>query len=78
MRLMEGSFANMSNIFDVMTSGILPEARQYRTEIKNLYLCGPYMHPGPGANAGPGYCCFKIIAEDFGLDKSWEKLERGY
>ncbi|MFO7965161.1 MAG: NAD(P)/FAD-dependent oxidoreductase [Desulfobacterales bacterium] len=78
MRLMEGSFANASNIMDVMTSGLFPEARQYRTEIENLYLCGPYMHPGPGANAGPGYCCFKIIADDFGLDKFWERSERGY
>jgi len=36
------------------------------------------MHPGGGASSAPGYNCFKIIAEDFGLDKFWEQLGRGY
>jgi phytoene dehydrogenase-like protein len=55
-----------------------PEASNYRTEIENLYLCGPFMHPGGGVSAGPGYCAFKVIAEDFGLEKCWEKTARGY
>ena len=78
MRLMEGTFHNGSDQMSYMLSGLFPEASEYRTEIENLYLCGPYMHPGAGANAGCGYCCFKIIAKDFGLDKFWERLDRGY
>jgi phytoene dehydrogenase-like protein len=79
MRLMEGDFANGAMRPD--QSGYnrpFPEAAHYRTEIPNLYLCGPYMYPGPGASAANGYNAFKIIAEDFGLDKFWEKHPRGY
>ena len=79
MRLMEGDFNNGAVAPDQMGSNRpFPEASQYRTEIERLYLCGPYMHPGGGASASAGYNCFKIIAEDFGLDKFWEKLDRGY
>ena len=79
MRLMEGDFCNGSGKLSQMGSNRpFPEAAQYRTEIENLYLCGPFMHPGGGASAAPGYNCFKIIAEDLGLDKFWEKLGRGY
>jgi phytoene dehydrogenase-like protein len=79
MRLMEGDFANGAMRPD--QSGYnrpFPEAAHYRTEIPNLYLCGPYMYPGPGASAANGYNAFKIIAEDYGLDKFWEKHPRGY
>jgi phytoene dehydrogenase-like protein len=79
MRLMEGDFCNGSGKLSQMGHNRpFPEAAQYRTEIENLYLCGPFMHPGGGASSATGYNCFKIIAEDFGLDKFWEKLERGY
>ncbi len=79
MRLMEGDFCNGGvKASQRGHNRPFPEAAQYRTEIENLYLCGPFMHPGGGASAGPGYNCFKIIAEDFGLDKFWEKLDRGY
>lgn len=79
MRLMEGDFCNGSGKLSQMGHNRpFPEAAQYRTEIENLYLCGPFMHPGGGASSAPGYNCFKIIAEDFGLDKFWEKLDRGY
>jgi phytoene dehydrogenase-like protein len=54
------------------------EASHYRTEVKDLYLCGPYMHPGGGVHTGNGYNAFKIIAEDFGLEKCWENTDRGY
>lgn len=46
--------------------------------LENFYMCGPCMYPGGSVSAGPGYNAFKIIAEDFGLDKFWEKLDRGY
>lgn len=79
MRLMEGDFANGAMRPDQMGSNRpFPEASMYRTEIEGLYLCGPYTHPGPGASAACGYNAFKVIAEDYGLEKFWEKNERGY
>ena len=79
MRLMEGDFMNGAVRPDQSGSNRpFPEAAHYRTEIGNLYLCGPYMYPGGGASAATGYNAFKIIAEDFGLDKFWEKHPRGY
>jgi len=79
MRLMEGDFANGAMRPDQIGSfRPFPEAAHYRTEISNLYLCGPYTHPGPGASAACGYNAFKIIAEDFDLEKIWEKTGRGY
>lgn len=79
MRLMEGDFMNGAVRPD--QSGYMrpfPEAAGYRTEIENLYLCGPYMPGGGGASTCSGYHAFKVIAEDFGLDKFWEKHPRGY
>jgi phytoene dehydrogenase-like protein len=79
MRLMEGDFCNGAVRPDQMGHNRpFPEAAHYRTEIENLYLCGPYTHPGGGASAACGYNAFKIIAEDFGLEKTWEKHPRGY
>jgi phytoene dehydrogenase-like protein len=79
MRLMEGDFMNGAMRLDqVGPFRPFPEAAQFRTEIDNLYLCGPYMYPGGGASGATGYNCFKIIAEDFGLDKFWESLPRGF
>ncbi len=79
MRLMEGDFFNGAVRLDQMGPyQPFPEASQYQTEIENLYLCGPYMYPGGGASGATGYNCFKRIAEDFGLDKFWEKTGRGY
>ncbi len=79
MRLMDGDFCNGSGkLTQRGHNRPFPEAAQYRTEIENLYLCGPYMHPKGGASGATRYNCFKIIAEDFELDKFWEKLDRGY
>ena len=79
MRIMEGDFMNGAiKLHQIGYNRPFPEANQYRTEIEGLYLCGPYMHPGGGVCAAPGYNCFKIIAEDFGLEKIWEKKDRGY
>jgi phytoene dehydrogenase-like protein len=79
MRLMEGDFANGAIRPDQISENRpFPEAAHYRTEIQGLYLCGPYMFPGPGASAACGYNAFKIIAEDYGLDKFWERHTRGY
>ncbi len=79
MRLMEGDFMNGAmKLHQLGPNRPFPEANQYRTEIEGLYLCGPYMHPGGGASSATGYNCFKIVAEDFGLEKCWEKTGRGY
>ncbi len=79
MRLMEGDFQNGSFVPNQSNANRpFPEASQYRTEIEGLYLCGPYMHPGGGASSGVGYNCFKIVAEDYGLEKFWEGQTRGF
>lgn len=79
MRLMEGDFGNGAMRPDQLNHNRpFPEASMYRTEIDSLYLCGPYMYPGPGASAACGYNAYKVIAEDYGLEKLWEKTDRGY
>ena len=79
MRLGEGDFCNGAIAPDQM--GYMrpfPEAAMYRTEIDRLYLCSSGQHPFGGASAGVGYNVFKVIAEDFGLKKFWEDLDREY
>jgi len=56
----------------------IPELSHYRMPIKNFYLCSSSAHSGPGIGRGSGYCCYKVIAEDFGLEKIWEKKGRSY
>jgi phytoene dehydrogenase-like protein len=79
MRMVEGDFMNGAVRPDQMGHmRPFPEASNYRTEIENLYLCGPFMFPGGGVCAAPGYCAFKVLAEDCGLDRFWERTSRGY
>ena len=56
----------------------IPEMSGYRTPINNLYATGAAWHPGGGGMACNGYNCYKIIAEDFGLEKPWKKDGRPY
>ncbi|HEX9156405.1 MAG TPA: hypothetical protein VF827_00185, partial [Syntrophales bacterium] len=78
-RLVEGDFCNGSIRPDQLAHNRpFPEAAQYRTEVKNLYLCGPGQHPLGAVSCGPGYNAFKVIAKDHGLEKLWEKSGRGY
>ena len=44
-----------------------------RTGTEGLYLCA-----GNGASAGPGYCAFKAVAEDFKLPEIWKRDDRIY
>jgi len=44
-----------------------PEASQYRTPIKGLYLCGAGAHPGGGVTGIPGYNSAKTVARDLSL-----------
>ena len=51
-----------------------PELANHRTPIKNLYATGTCWHVGSNAGASESYNCYKIIANDLGLDKPWEHL----
>lgn len=53
----------------------IPEVAGYRTPVKNLYICSSAVHSGLGIARGSSYCCYRVIAEDFGLPRFWE--ERG-
>jgi phytoene dehydrogenase-like protein len=57
----------------------IPELSGFRTPIKGLYMCANCMPTVPtGVNGAPGYCCYKVLAEDYGLEKIWEKKGRAY
>jgi phytoene dehydrogenase-like protein len=56
----------------------LPELSGYKMPIENLYLASAWVHPGPFVLTSPGYNCYKVIAEDFGLRKPWEEKGRPY
>jgi phytoene dehydrogenase-like protein len=52
----------------------IPELAFHRVpEIKGLYATGSAWHPGGGGFSSAGYNCYKVIAQDYGLDKPWEK-----
>jgi phytoene dehydrogenase-like protein len=42
-----------------------PDAAQYRTPIKNLYLCGAGAHPGGGVTGAPGHNAARRVLKDF-------------
>jgi len=44
---------------------------QYRTPVKNLYVCGASVHPGGMVIWGAGYNAANAIAEDMGIEKWW-------
>ncbi len=55
----------------------IPDLSGYRVPfLKNTYICSSNMHSGAGIARGSSYNCFKVIAEDFGLEKIWEKKGR--
>ncbi|MBA7562108.1 Phytoene desaturase (lycopene-forming) [subsurface metagenome] len=45
----------------------IPEMHDYRTPIKNVYICSASTHPGGGTGRFNSYLCFQMIAKDFGL-----------
>ncbi len=68
-------------IIDNITSQLgrnrpIPEFSSYRTPIKNLYATGSAWHPMAMSASWSGYCCYKIIAQDYSLAKPWEKEGR--
>lgn len=56
----------------------VPELSDYRTPVERLYMCSSNLHSAGGIGRGSSYNCFKVIAEDLGLEKIWEKSGRGY
>jgi len=46
-----------------------PELSNYRTPIKDFYLCSFATHNGVGTGRGCSYNCYQMIADDFGLEK---------
>jgi phytoene dehydrogenase-like protein len=54
----------------------VPELARYRTPVKNLYCTGSGWGFTGAAQDCQGYNCYKVIAEDHGLEKFWEK--KGY
>jgi phytoene dehydrogenase-like protein len=57
----------------------IPDLSSYRIPfLKNMYICSSNMHSGAGIARGSSYNCFKVIADDFKLEKIWEKKGRPY
>jgi phytoene dehydrogenase-like protein len=50
-----------------------PEVSNYRMPVKNYYLCSSAAHSAHGIGRGSSYACYKVIAQDLGLNyKPWE------
>jgi hypothetical protein len=43
-----------------------------------MYICSSNMHSGGGIARGSSYNCFKVIVDDFKLEKFWEKKGRAW
>lgn len=56
----------------------VPELSNYRTPVPNLYICSSNLHSAGGIGRGSSYNCYKVIAQDFGLERFWEKQGRAY
>jgi phytoene dehydrogenase-like protein len=46
----------------------IPELGQYKTPVRNVYLCSSGSHPGPGVSMAPGRNAAQVILADLGLD----------
>jgi len=53
-----------------------PELSGYRLPVKNMYYSSASAHDGAGGV--PGYNCYKVIQQDFGLRKFWEEKGRSF
>ena len=49
----------------------MPGWAQYRTPIKNLYMCGSATHPGGGIMGAPGRLAALEILKDTGATSAW-------
>ena len=77
-RLVEGDFCNGSIRPDQLAHNRpFPEAAQYRTEVKNLYVCGASTFPGGMVIFGAGYNAANAIAADRGIEVAGRDRVRG-
>jgi len=51
----------------------IPEWSGYKVGYDNLYATGSAWPPYGNASCWQGYNCYKVIAQDLGLEKPWEK-----
>jgi len=51
----------------------IPELSNYKTPVKNFYLCSSAAHSGVGTGRGSAYCCYQVIAKDFGMKMVGER-----
>ncbi len=51
----------------------IPELPNFRTPIKNLYMCSSAAPGGQGIGRSSSYRCYRVIAGDFGLTRFWER-----
>jgi phytoene dehydrogenase-like protein len=79
MRMREGDFGHGAMSLDQLV-GLRPfaGAAHHQTDVAGLYLAGSCMHPGGGVTAACGYNCFKVMCEDLGLPRVWQKSSRFY
>jgi phytoene dehydrogenase-like protein len=49
-----------------------------RTPVEGLYLCGSSTGNGGGINGAPGYIAANAIADDFVLDRPWNRVPEPY
>jgi len=64
---MHGDFCHIGSYLD-QTAGNRPLAGwNYHTPVKNLYMCGPSTHPGPGI-VGGGRAAVQVVMDDLGID----------
>jgi len=56
----------------------IPELAGHRMPIQNLYATGTAWHPYGAGHSIQGYNCYKVMAEDMGLNKPWEEKRRNY
>jgi len=56
----------------------VPELARHRTPVSNLYATGSAWPFTGAALMSQGYTCYKIIAEDFDVQKPWEQEGRAF
>ena len=74
-----GNWAVIDNIPSQMGAfRPVPELARHRTPIENLYATGSAWPHFGCAMTAQGYNCYKVIAEDFDVDKPWEEDGRPF
>jgi hypothetical protein len=56
----------------------VPELARHRTPVSNLYATGTAWPFTGCAMVAQGYTCYKVIAEDFDVQKPWEEDGRPF